>query len=270
VGGANVRILHSMIGGYLFNTTDPDLLGKGVLEYVTQAVARFDMDHMMSPEQPLPDPDHDFWRLWRASARNAIMAYNVYSEQHSGHRYLSTGCLHGEHGYCQSNTGSQGQKTPAVCKFCSSPCVCSCHLPGEVTVVERIVNPSALKPVADLTTEYCYAAPPGGAGAQWTGPNNTSGNWGDCDCTKPLGHEGDHACEPCIERSGAPSWPQEPEEDSDDENLREHGEHTTQQYEERMRAPLSETALTELRRRMEQGTLPRRRVSRRTEIDEEN
>ncbi|MFJ1993002.1 hypothetical protein [Streptomyces asiaticus] len=43
------------------------------------------------------------------------------------HVYLSTGCLHGEHGYCQKHTGLSGAKTPAVCKFCKSPCVCSCH-----------------------------------------------------------------------------------------------------------------------------------------------
>ncbi|MGW6912529.1 hypothetical protein ACWGB8_01705 [Kitasatospora sp. NPDC054939] len=43
------------------------------------------------------------------------------------HRYLSTGCLHREHDYCKSNTGSNGQKVPAVCKFCRAPCVCACH-----------------------------------------------------------------------------------------------------------------------------------------------
>lgn len=44
-----------------------------------------------------------------------------------GHRYLSTGCLHGEHAYCQAKTGHAGAKTPACCKFCQAPCVCSCH-----------------------------------------------------------------------------------------------------------------------------------------------
>lgn len=180
-----------------------------VLEHVTRAVARHDMDRMAtllaSGEQMPPAEDHPFWTMWRATARNAILAYNVYTER-QGHQYLSTGCLHGEHGYCQSNTGSQGQKIPAVCKFCRAPCMCSCHLPGEVTVVERTVNKTAVKRV----DEYCYATPPGGVGAQWTGPDNTSGSWGDCDCTKPSDHEGDHACEPCTKRHGAPSWPQEP------------------------------------------------------------
>ena len=43
------------------------------------------------------------------------------------HIYLSTGCRHGEHGYCQAHTGQSGQKAPAQCKFCGSPCVCGCH-----------------------------------------------------------------------------------------------------------------------------------------------
>lgn len=117
------------------------------LEHVTKAIARHDMVNLvgLEPHQDLPDPDHSFWELWRATARVAITAYNGYTE-HTDHHYLSTGCRHGEHGYCQSNTGSQGQKRPAECKFCGSKCVCSCHTPGVITVVERTVNPQALTP----------------------------------------------------------------------------------------------------------------------------
>jgi len=43
------------------------------------------------------------------------------------HRYLSTACLHNEHGYCQADTGLSGTKTPAQCKFCAAPCQCACH-----------------------------------------------------------------------------------------------------------------------------------------------
>ena len=32
------------------------------------------------------------------------------------HMYLSTACLHGEHSACRIS-----------CKFCASPCICSCH-----------------------------------------------------------------------------------------------------------------------------------------------
>ena len=46
---------------------------------------------------------------------------------HGTHVYLSTGCLHDQHGYCQSHTGQSGAKTPAQCKFCQAPCTCPCH-----------------------------------------------------------------------------------------------------------------------------------------------
>lgn len=61
---------------------------------------------------------------------------------------------------------------------------------------------------AKLALEWCGAEPPGGMGGEWTAEDGKQGQWGDCDCTKPVGHEGDHACEPCSERYGAPSWPQ--------------------------------------------------------------
>lgn len=43
------------------------------------------------------------------------------------HVYLSTSCLHAEHGYCKGDTGAVGAKVPAQCKFCATPCVCPCH-----------------------------------------------------------------------------------------------------------------------------------------------
>lgn len=50
----------------------------------------------------------------------------------SPHEYLSTSCFHGEHEYCQSTTGSNGEtewaKAPSSCKFCGMPCICSCHI----------------------------------------------------------------------------------------------------------------------------------------------
>ncbi|GFE20089.1 hypothetical protein [Streptomyces nigrescens] len=47
--------------------------------------------------------------------------------EQGSHAYLSTGCLHGEHGYCQAHTGLSGAKTPAQCKFCGANCQCPCH-----------------------------------------------------------------------------------------------------------------------------------------------
>lgn len=43
------------------------------------------------------------------------------------HAYLSTGCLHGRHDYCQAKQGRVGPKVPATCKFCKAPCRCRCH-----------------------------------------------------------------------------------------------------------------------------------------------
>jgi len=43
------------------------------------------------------------------------------------HRYLSTACLHGDHGYCAGDKGAAGDKIPAQCKFCAAPCRCKCH-----------------------------------------------------------------------------------------------------------------------------------------------
>jgi hypothetical protein len=45
------------------------------------------------------------------------------------HAYLSTGCLHGNHGYCQGMTGMAGAKRPGVCKHCPAACRCNCHRP---------------------------------------------------------------------------------------------------------------------------------------------
>lgn len=58
------------------------------------------------------------------------------------HRYLSTGCLHGDHvlddgrtghEYCQSDTGHAGSKRAGRCKFCDAACVCPCHKKDAIT-----------------------------------------------------------------------------------------------------------------------------------------
>lgn len=46
------------------------------------------------------------------------------------HLYLSTGCQHGRHDYCQGMTGLAGAKRPGECKFAEhgcTPCICPCH-----------------------------------------------------------------------------------------------------------------------------------------------
>jgi hypothetical protein len=51
----------------------------------------------------------------------------------TGHRYLSTGCFHGDHDYCKSMTGLNGAKRPAECKKCGAKCQCPCHEREEPT-----------------------------------------------------------------------------------------------------------------------------------------
>lgn len=64
------------------------------------------------------------------------------------HIYLSTACLHGEHGYCVAPTVTRNgrwstigpsysanpgdPKRPATCKFCNADCICFCHHDGRV------------------------------------------------------------------------------------------------------------------------------------------
>lgn len=56
------------------------------------------------------------------------------------HDYLSTGCLHGEHEYCQSPKGQAGSKKPAQCKWCSAMCRCECHNEGLRDRVDALEN----------------------------------------------------------------------------------------------------------------------------------
>ena len=66
-----------------------------------------------------------------AALRNVRALVSGYSSvpPHGDHEYLSTGCRHGNHAYCQDTEGAVGPKVPGQCKFCESPCVCACHRP---------------------------------------------------------------------------------------------------------------------------------------------
>ncbi|GAA0453934.1 hypothetical protein ACFQ2B_27710 [Streptomyces stramineus] len=85
----------------------------------------------------LPDNPGQRARLIGGTIRNACATVTAANRTHpegnrpegmgSTHVYLSTGCLHGQHDYRQSNTGSNGTKMPASCKFCRAACVCDCH-----------------------------------------------------------------------------------------------------------------------------------------------
>ncbi|WP_442803625.1 hypothetical protein OG411_29840 [Streptomyces pseudogriseolus] len=47
-------------------------------------------------------------------------------------------------------------------------------------------------------TDCCGAEPP------------ADGSWGDCWCTLAPDHDGEHRCQPCTDRHGAPGWTDEP------------------------------------------------------------
>jgi hypothetical protein len=73
----------------------------------------------------------------------------------TGHRYLSTSCLHGKHDYCKNPVGSNGTvdwaKTPASCKFCPALCICWCHASPSVPVPgpqDSSSEPAAVSPVS--------------------------------------------------------------------------------------------------------------------------
>jgi hypothetical protein len=51
----------------------------------------------------------------------------------SDHAFFSTGCYHGQHGQCQQ-----------ICKICSTPCLCPCHIvpaTAEPARPSRLVKP---------------------------------------------------------------------------------------------------------------------------------
>lgn len=81
------------------------------------------------------------------------------------HIYLSTGCLHGQHGYCKAMTGMQGAKRPARCKFCDAACQCPCH-PSEETAGQPEVatqatdTPATITDLAYLREQYADAVQP--------------------------------------------------------------------------------------------------------------
>lgn len=59
----------------------------------------------------------------RLAARLQQAAHRIAGQ----HIYLSTGCLHDDHAYCQAMTGMNGSKRPGECKHCHARCICACH-----------------------------------------------------------------------------------------------------------------------------------------------
>lgn len=79
------------------------------------------------------------------------------------HIYLSTGCYHNDHAYCQAMTGLAGAKRPASCKFCHAACQCPCHEQTEPPVhVGGGANAEdcpACRPEIDKTVLYPWTCP---------------------------------------------------------------------------------------------------------------
>lgn len=65
----------------------------------------------------------------KISMRVRVLALRAAAQQLviGRHVYLSTGCMVGEHTYCQSMTGMQGAKRGGRSKFTNAPCICRCH-----------------------------------------------------------------------------------------------------------------------------------------------
>ena len=101
-----------------------------------------------------------------------------------GHTYLSTGCRHGDHTYCQNHTGQSGQKTPAQCKFCGSPCVCGCH--QETAVGPLVDRPfrshrQPAKEAAETEPREQHERPSHPDGTPYSYAEITAEGWGFCD-----------------------------------------------------------------------------------------
>lgn len=62
-----------------------------------------------------------------ARARWLALQAGVLTALTGRHRYLSTGCAHSDHLYCNSMTGMAGAKRPGRCKGCDAHCICPCH-----------------------------------------------------------------------------------------------------------------------------------------------
>ncbi|MEU6342189.1 hypothetical protein ABZ883_14755 [Streptomyces sp. NPDC046977] len=92
--------------------------------------------------------------------------------------------------------------SPAYCAHCVQ---CEDRAPwpcDTIRALDGIPDAKEAEP-EPLTTgtddDYCGIDPPQRA-------DDPDSQWGDCWCTRPSDHEGEHRCEPCTSRHGAPGW----------------------------------------------------------------
>jgi DNA-binding MarR family transcriptional regulator len=92
-------------------------------------------------EDDLAEALGSFGDGYRHAQRDALRALSLdriaAREGSEGHVYLSTGCLHDDHAYCQGTTGLSGAKRPAECKQCGAKCICECHQGDEARKNEK-------------------------------------------------------------------------------------------------------------------------------------
>lgn len=113
------------------------------------------------PSSPLGDraPINRCLTVLARLTGTAAVALTRLAHRLGTHIYLSTGCLHGDHAYCQGMTGLAGAKRPGECKHCAAKCACGCH---------RNARPRAER----ATPLHCVCGDPV---EWWAGPDGSAG-----------------------------------------------------------------------------------------------
>lgn len=88
----------------------------GLARQAARAEAALTRIRQLAEEHPAGIDTAHIWEALDGTAGPAV-----------GHTYLSTGCHHGDHAYCQAMTGLNGAKRPGSCKHCGAKCQCPCH-----------------------------------------------------------------------------------------------------------------------------------------------
>ncbi len=91
----------------------------------SEAVLRFQNTIALLAEKAFED--REGWNPSTFAHRGDVFQIDKDCECCAPHVYLSTSCFHNDHNYCKGQIGLVGNKTPAVCKFCKTPCICPCH-----------------------------------------------------------------------------------------------------------------------------------------------
>lgn len=106
--------------------TEPNNTGRAAAEATEPVRCPCDGTHFPSPENCQWCKCHRAWTPPPpGDRREATLRAAVHHD--GNHLYLSTGCLHHDHAYCNNMTGLNGAKRPGECKHCGARCICACH-----------------------------------------------------------------------------------------------------------------------------------------------